>query len=53
MYRGFWYVFLTTPSLREGLSGEAGITPLVVAGIMTVIYLIPLFLHAEAYYRLR
>ena len=51
----FWYVFLTTPSLREGLSGEAGITPLVVAGIMTVIYLIPLFLHAgmEAYYRLR
>ena len=49
---GFWYVFLTTPGLREGLSGEEGIVPLVT---MTVIYLIPLFLHAgmEAYYRLR
>lgn len=51
----FWYVFLTSPSLREGSTGEDGGVALVVVGGLTVVYLLPLLLHAgmEAYYRLR
>lgn len=51
----FWYVFLTSPSLREGSAGKEGGVALVVVGGLTIVYLLPLFLHAgmEAYYRLR